>query len=229
ERNRDQSLTQRGLNLSAQARAFSQHERELTANQSKPDSPGAPNGQCDHRGGHSVEPARLIEGRSDRKVPCRRRRGPRAVLGVGLDPQPIVARRKVRVESLAASPRINPIRIEAVEAVTESDLVRGGKCERRIADPQAPCPGRELGLWCRTEPALVRYRSFNPNRRSSESARGLDGVYVDERQTTPTDEPESAVRAANRSKAPERSTGKAVRRVVEPVQNTIVGRDTRSH
>src|SRR4029450_13249165 len=170
ERNRDQSLTQRGLNLSAQARAFSQHERELTANQSKPDSPGAANGQSDHRGGHSVEPARLIEGRADRKLPWRRRRGPRAVLGVGLDPESVVARRKVRVESLAASPRVNPIRIEAVEAVTESDLVRGGECERGVTDLQPPCTGRELGLRCRAEPALVRYRSFNPNRRASESA-----------------------------------------------------------
>src|SRR4029450_5651393 len=154
ERNRDQSLTQRGLNLSAQARAFSQHERELTANQSKPDSPGAPNGQSDHRGGHSVEPARLIEGRADRKLPCRRRRGPRAVPCVALDPESIGARRKARVESLAASPPINPVRIEAVEAVTESDLVRGGECERRIADLQTPCTGRGLGPWGGPGPAL---------------------------------------------------------------------------
>ena len=88
----------------------------------------------DHGGHEGVEPTRLIDGRLDRKCPIRRRRTPRAVLGMRFDTEAIVARGEVGVEDSASRTGIHPVGVEAIEPIAKR--MRFGAAKARTVKTQ---------------------------------------------------------------------------------------------
>ena len=133
QRDADQALEQRVVDLAAQPRAFRERQRELLPDQAQPDAPRAPDHQQSGRRNQRREPPRLIERGLDREAPRDRRRLPRAVLAAGVDLEAIGSGRQVGIESRAPGAGIDPRRVDAFQPVAKADAIRGRERQRRCS------------------------------------------------------------------------------------------------
>src|SRR5262249_8611920 len=88
-----------------------------------------------------LKPDGLVQRWSDREIKRRSGLVPNAIVVAGDDAEPVLARRKVVVKSLAAIAGIDPIRIVTFQLVTEANLFRrrqaqGGVVDLKIAEPR---------------------------------------------------------------------------------------------
>src|SRR5690242_2885 len=109
----------------------------MTADLRQPDAPCAPHQRCGRGGEEPVEPEALIEGWRNRERERSRRAGPASILAVGLNPKHVGAWRKVRVSSLSPGACVNPVRIEAVEPISEMRSEGRREIGDRVVDRDA--------------------------------------------------------------------------------------------
>jgi hypothetical protein len=137
ERDADEALQQRVVDLAADPHALGQHEIVAAADAPQTQLPGRPRRQQDC--GEQRQPERhgLIEGRLNRECERVAHLVPIAVAVAGGDAERVRPRRQVRVRGLAAFACVLPVGVEVLEAIAELRLTDGGEAQDRVVDLDA--------------------------------------------------------------------------------------------
>jgi hypothetical protein len=199
----DEALQQRVVQFAAQARTLSDEQCELLAHAPHVQAPRCRDrcGNAEH--GQREEPGGLVEHRSDRQWQ-RGYGGTRpAALGIRRhDRERVIARRQVRVESLAARPGVDPFAVEAFQLVAEVLPKGRGQVERGVLhfEPVRAGGQRQRRPRRDRQPDAVGAYSFD--------AHGMRQFFVreirriDDGEAAPCDEPQAAVIGSNRAAVP---------------------------